>query len=155
MAVTTLSNLVLKTAQAGNVKLLVPADRIGAVLGTAIDSYPTTFLSQGHFPMPRLTEPEHRSRQVVVEPSMPPATGPASSAGSLSGVSVSHGSLPAYPSATRTGASRASCPWSRRFQRSDRSDCQSPDRHADTRNLQAKPRAGWQRTMARTTATGK
>lgn len=155
MAVTNLTNLVLKTAQVGNVTLLTPADRIGAVLGTAIGSYPTNFLSQGHFPMPRLSEPEHRSRQVVVEPSMPPAAGPASLVGSLSGVSVGHGSLRAYQSVSRAGAGRASCPWSDAIQRSVGSDCQSPDRLDDATNRDAKRLRGWQRTSARTTAAGK
>jgi hypothetical protein len=155
MAVTNLTNLVLKTAQVGNVTLLTPADRIGAVRGTAIDSYPTNFLSQGHFPMPRLSEPEHRSRQVVVESSMPPTADPASSVGSLLGVSVGHGSFAAYPRATRAGANRASCPWSDVFQRSVRSDCQSPDRLNDATNRDAKRLCGWQRITARTTAAGK
>ena len=74
----TTSNLVLKTVSVG--VTLTPADRIGS--GRAAVDNPATFLSQGQFLMPRLPDPEHRSRRQAVDSlSQPAAGGPAGPAG--------------------------------------------------------------------------
>jgi hypothetical protein len=115
MALVTLNVLVLATVQVGNVKLPTPADRIGAGL-VDFATYPTTSLSQGHIPLPRLPEPEPRSRQEVIDMQtmheMPPAGRSASSAGSSFGASASHRGLANTSFATPAGASRANQPWS-------------------------------------------
>src|SRR4051812_41713596 len=113
MVATTLNTRVLKTATVGNVKLPTSADRIGAGFVAGVDHYPTTFLSQGQFPMPRLPEPQNRSRREVVDAtSMPPSGDPAGSAGRLPGSSACRGPLAAAWRATRTDAGRASRLWS-------------------------------------------
>jgi hypothetical protein len=66
---------------------LTPADRIGS--GRAFIDQPATFLSQGQFLMPRLPDPEHRSRRQAVDfESMPADGGPAGPAGRCSSASA-------------------------------------------------------------------
>jgi hypothetical protein len=77
-------NLVSKTVPTSLV-LAVPADRIGSG-ANVIDHNPTAFLSPGHFFLPRLPEPEPRSRRTADDqPSMPPSGLPSGPAGSGSG----------------------------------------------------------------------
>jgi hypothetical protein len=153
MVATTLNTRV-KTATVGNVKLPTPADRIGAGF-VAIDFYPTTFLSQGQF-LPRLPEPERRSRREGVDAmSMPPSGGPAGLAGRCPGESACRGPLAAAWRATRAGASRVSHLWSHGHPWSVGRDCQSPDRHADRTDRGAKPEVVWHRAATRTAAAGK
>jgi hypothetical protein len=155
MRTATLNTRVLKTALVGSVKLTTPADRIGSgfVAGTGYHS--TTFLSQGQFPMPRLPEPEHRSRQEVFDAmSMPPAGDPDGPAGRLPGSSACRGPLAAAWRADRANPSRANRPWSHGHSISVGGDCQSPDRLDDRTDLKATPTAVRQ-TVARTAAAKK
>lgn len=155
MRTATLNTRVLKTALVGNAKLPTPADRIGSgfVVGTGYPS--TTFLSQGHFPTPRLPEPEPRSRQEVFDAmSMPPAGSPSGPAGRLPGSSACRGPLAAAWRANRANPSRASRPWSHGHSNSVGGDCQSPDRLDDRKDPKATPTAVRRRTAARTAAAG-
>jgi hypothetical protein len=155
MVATTLNTRVLKTATVGNVKLPTPADRIGAGFVSAVDFYPTTFLSLGQF-LPRLPEPDDRSRREVVDAmSMPPSGGPAGSAGRFPGETACRGPLAAAWRATRTHASRASRPWSHGHQCQVGRDCQSPDRHDGRTDRNAKPETVRRQAATRTAAAGK
>jgi hypothetical protein len=158
MALVTLNVLVLATVQVGNVKLPTPADRIGAGL-VDFATYPTTNLSQGQIPLPRLPEPIDRSRQEVIEMqtmhAMPPAGGPASSAGSSFGESASHRGLANTSFATPAGASRVNQPWTLDRWCDVGGDCQSPDAHGDFRGRDAKPETVRQRTVTRAAAAAK
>jgi hypothetical protein len=154
MVTTTLKTRVLKTALVGNVKLPTPADRIGSGFVVGMDHYPTTFLSQGQFPLPRLPEPEPRSRQEVFDAmSMPPAGSPSGPAGRVPGSSACRGPLAAAWRANRTNPSRANRPWSHGHSISVSGDCQSPDRLDDRKDLKATPDTVRQ-TATRTVATG-
>ncbi len=155
MVATTLNTRVLKTATVGNVKLPTPADRIGAGF-VAVDSYPTTFLSQGQFPLPRLPEPECRSRREGVDAmSMPPSGGPAGPAGRCPGESACRGPLAAAWCAARAGASRVSHLWSHGHPWPVGRDCQSPDRRDGRTDRRAVPTAVRRRAATRTAAAGK
>jgi hypothetical protein len=155
MVVTTLNTRVLKTATVGNVKLPTPADRIGAGFVSGIDHYPTTFLSQGQFPVPRLPEPEPRSRREGVDAmSMPPSGGPAGPAGRFPGRSACRAPLAAAWRASEAGTSRASRPWSLGHPCQVGRDCQSPDRRDDRTDLKATP-ATVRRAATRTAAAAK
>lgn len=151
MAVTTLKNLVLKTASV-SVKLTTPADRIGSGFPAVIDN-PATFLSQGQL-LPQLPEPEAqaRSRREVAdmrEMSMPPTGMPAGPVGSFSGTTVR------WCSAQAERANWASYPGSpTSASRLDR-DCQSHERTKDARDRDAKPHAVWHRTATPIAATAK
>ena len=164
MVATTLNNLVLKTASVGNVKLPAPADRIGSGFAADIDHPPTTILSLGQFPLPRLPEPLTRSRQVVFDVmpmSMPLAAVPAGSAGSSSGVSAATPTGRTVTATTVTTflptgrASRASYPWSSSRWCRVGGDCQSPDRHDGNQDRNAKPETGWRRMAAPAAAAAK
>jgi hypothetical protein len=162
MVTTNLTNLVLKTATTGN-KLVARADRIGSGFAVVTAHDPAAFLSPGHFPMPRLPEPEQiRPRREVTDVmSMAPAGLPVGPTGSPSGAKVCRGSglaewlIQTDPPVQPVGATRASYPGS--LVRSSRlgRDCQSPDRLRDARDRDAKPVQGWRRTAAATTATTK
>jgi hypothetical protein len=155
MRTATLKTRVLKTALVGAVKLPTPADRIGSGRVVRIDYHPTTFLSQGQFPTPRLPEPEPRSRQEVFDAmSMPPAGGPSGPAGRLPGSSACRGPLAAAWRANRTNPSRAARPWSHGLSTPVGRDCQSPDRLDDRDDLEATPATVRRRTATRTAATG-
>ena len=153
MVTTTLKTRVLKTALVGNVKLPTPADRIGSGRVVDLDYPPTTFLSQGQFPMPRLPEPEPRSRQEVFDAmSMPPAGSPSGPAGRVPGSSACRGPLAAAWRADRTNPSRANRLRSHGHSNPVGGDCQSPDRRDDRTDLKATPETV-RRTAARTAAT--
>jgi hypothetical protein len=155
MRTTTLNTRVLKTVSAGNVTLPTPADRIGAGFVVSIDYHPTTVLSQGQFPMPRLPEPEPRSRQEVFDAmSMPPAGDPSGPAGRVPGSSACRGPLAAAWRANRANSGRANRPWSHGHANSVGGDCQSPDRLDDRKDLKAIP-VTVRQTVARTAATKK
>lgn len=155
MAVQNPNAVALKTVLVGNVQLPAPADRIGSGFVAAGGHYPTTFLSRGQFPLPRLPEPDTRSRRAVVAMAMPPAAVPAGPAGSVSGATACRGPLartattPSWPGST----SRASRPWSLGLSNSVGRDCQSPDRH-DDRTDHSGPKAR-KRTATRPPAAGK
>jgi len=88
MSLTILSQLM--TASVRTAKVLTPADRIGSGVVAGID-YPTAFLSQGQFLMPRLPEPEPRSRRAVADDqSLPPNGNPNGPDGRNSGNSARH-----------------------------------------------------------------
>ena len=155
MVATTLNTRVLKTVLVGNVKLPTPADRIGTGFVAGMDHYPTTFLSQGQFPLPRLPEPESRSRQEVFDAmSMPPAGDPDGPAGRLPGSSACRGPLAAAWRADRANPSRANRPWSHGHSIPVGGDCQSPDRLDGRTDLKATPETVRQ-TVARTAAAKK
>ena len=156
MIITTLNNLVCKTASVGFPKLTTSANRIGTGFPMVIGTHSATFLSQGYIPVPRLPEPEQvlGSRQEVTV--MPLATMnstgiPTSSVGSFSGARACHHPLRMNPRTPPTtvrsaGASRTSYPGSpdRTYRLS--SDCQSPDRRLDAKDQTAKRLpAAWQR----------
>ena len=162
MVTTNLNNLVQKTVLVGN-KPAARADRIGSGFAVVTAHDPAAFLSPGHFPMPRLPEPEQtRSRREVTDVmSMAPAGMPVGPTGSPSGAKVCRGSglaewlIQTDPPVRPVGANRASYPGSLdRLCRLGR-DCQSPDRLSDSWDRDAKPRAGWRRMTATTTATAK
>ena len=154
MRTTTLKTRVLKTALVGNVKLPTPADRIGSGFAADIDN-PATVLSQGQFPMPRLPEPEPRSRQEVFDAtSMPPAGSPSGPAWRSPGSSACRGPLAAAWRADRTNPSRANRPRSHGLSNPVGGDCQSPDRLDDRTDLKATPKTV-RRTVARTAAAKK
>lgn len=156
MRTATLNIRVLKTALVGNVKLPTPADRIGSGLVNRIDYHPTTFLSLGQFPMPRLPEPEPRSRQEVVDAmSMPPAGDPDGPAGRVSGNTACRAPLAATWRANRTHPGRASCSWSHGLSSRVGCDCQSPDQRDDRKDRKAEPIAVRRRATTRTATTGK
>ena len=154
MVATTLNTRVLKTATVGNVNVPTPADRIGAGF-VAID-YPTTFLSLGQF-LPRLPEPEPRSRQEVLDAmSMPPSGDPAGPAGRTPGNTACRGPLAASRRASGARASRASRLWSHGHSCQVGRDCQSPDHRPDDRtDLKATPTAVRQQATTRAAAAGK
>ena len=156
MLATTLNTRVLKTATVGNVKLPTPADRIGAGFAGVIDHYPTTFLSLGQF-LPRLPEPEPRSRQEVVDAmSMPPSGGPAGPAGRTPGNTACRGPLAATWRASGARVSRASRLWSHGPSCQVGRDCQSPDHRLDDRtDLKASPTAVRRQATTRAAAAGK
>jgi len=172
------------TASVRTVKVQTPADRIGSGLVAGV-GYPTAFLSQGQFPMPRLPEPEPRSRRAVADDqSMPPNGNPNGPAGRLSGNSARRPSadrataLSGIVIGTRTAAparttavtakpvsgmfgcaadpGRASHPGSHpRFSSVGR-DCQSPDRLDATWDRKTDlATLGWYRTATPATAAGK
>jgi hypothetical protein len=154
MRTANLNTRVLKTVLAGNVKLPTTADRIGTGFVVGTDYHSTTFLSLGQFPMPRLPEPEPRSRQEVFDAmSMPPAGAPDGPAGRLPGSSACRGPLAAAWRANRTNPSRANRLRSHGHASSIGGDCQSPDRLDDRKDLKATLATVWQ-TVART-ATAK
>jgi hypothetical protein len=154
-----LMNLILVqlTDLVRSVKLPTPADRIGSGFMADIADYPTTSLSLGQFPLPRLSEPDHRSRQEVIDAqsmqAMPPGRGPVGRTGSVSGASACRRSLATVTWATRAKpATRkpATVLWSVDASRTNPSgprnrwcqvdrDCQSHDRHDELRGRDVKP----------------
>lgn len=133
--VTTLQNLVLKTATVGNVTLPTPADRIGS-LAVADAHPPADSLSQGQFFMPQLPTPEPYpwSRQEVSAMRyMPNAAMPTGPVGSVSGPSADRLSF----APTAKPATPACHPWSHGSPSRLGRDCQSPDRDADRRDRRA------------------
>lgn len=177
MSLVTLKNLVRKSELVSKQVLTALADRIGSGSAMPVDHPPATFLSRGHFPMPRLPEPatERGSRQVVLDAmtSMPSAGIPTGPVGSASGNLARTCPSAVKPTATRTppqavrtsqafarswrqaGGGRASYPGSERSRRGIGSDCQSPDLRLDRadRNATANPRR--HRTTTPTNAANK
>jgi hypothetical protein len=161
MVLMNLLNLVRLTALVRGVKLPTPADRIGAGFMTDLAGYPTTSLSQEQVPLLRLSEPDHRSRQEVIDvrmQAMPPGRGPVGRTGSVSGASACQRPLATTVCANRaTPATRtpvtaitAAEAWSVAASRTSLSgfrnrwcqvdrDCQSLDRHDDPRSRDVKP----------------
>ena len=157
MIITTLNNLVCKTASVGFTKLTTSANRIGTGLPMVIGTHSATFLSPGYIPVPRLPDPEQVSgsrQEVTVMPLVTMnSTGiPTSWVGSFSGTSACHHPLRMNPRTPPTavrsaGASRTSYPGSpdRSYQLSR--DCQSSDRRLDSKDQTAnRLPAAWQRT---------
>jgi len=161
MVLMNLINLVQLTDSVRGVKLQTLADRIGSGCMAGIANYPTTFLSQEQFPLLRLSEPDLRSRQEVIDvrmQAMPPGRGPVGRTGSVSGASACRRSLATSRCANRTkpatrnpataiaargprsvDASRTSQSGLRhRWCRVDR-DCQSHDQHGDRLGRDVKP----------------
>jgi len=161
MVLMNLLKLVQLTDLVRSVKLSTPADRIGAGFMADIADYRATSLSQGQFPLLRLSEPDSRSRQEVIDvrmPAMPPGRGPVGPTGSVSGASAcqrplatatwSNGAKPAarnpVTATAATGAwsvaaSRTSLSGFRnRWRQVDR-DCQSLDRRDGLRDRDVKP----------------
>jgi hypothetical protein len=162
MVLMNLINLVQLTASVRSVKLLTSADRIGSGFMADIADYPTTSLSQEQFPLLRLSEPDPRSRQEVIDAksmqAMPPGRGPVGRTGSVSGASACQRSLATTSCANRTKpatrkpvtAIPATAIWSldaswtrqsglrNRWCQVDR-DCQSHDRHDELRGRDVMP----------------
>jgi len=181
MSLTILSQLMTASVRAA--KVLTPADRIGSGLVAGVD-YPTAFLSQGQFPMPRLPEPEPRSRRAVADDqSLPPNGNSNGPDGRISGNSARHPwvncvlALGETAAVTRTAPparttavtdkpvagmpwcqadrSRASHPGSHPCLSSIGRDCQSPDRLSTERDQFASLAMGGDRTASPAAAAGK
>lgn len=158
-------NRVLKTVLVGSVKPTASADRVGSGTNGTIDTL-ASFLSLGLFLLPRLSEPEPRSRMEVADPmSMPPneiehgqpesVSGPTARRCSgetrLSAIrgpfALARTSPTARPTATPAVAlwqpgttSQDRYPGSHhRLSQFDR-DCQSPDWFSNDRDSMAKPK---------------
>lgn len=161
MVLMNLINLVQLTDSVRSNKLSTLADRIGSGFVADNADYPTTSLSQEQFPLLRLSEPDPRSRQEVIDvrmPAMPPGRGPVGRTGSVSGASACRRSLATRLCATRTKpatrtpvtAIAARGPRSVDASRTRQSglrhrwcsvdrDCQSLDLHGDLRGRDVKP----------------
>ena len=177
-------NRVLKTVLVGFVKPTASADRVGSGSNVAVDIVsPAIFLSLGQFLMPRLSEPEPRSRQEVADAmSMPPngigygtpesVSGPSARRSSVSTRVIAvicdetrlARSLPtartaALPAANfwPTGStSRDRHPGSYQRLRQIGRDCQSPDWTNDDRDPKATlQKQGGYRVTTQTPAAGK
>ncbi len=168
--------LVQQTELVRGVKLPTPAVRIGLGFMADIAAYPTTSLSQEQFPLLRLSEPDPRSRQEVIDAkqmqAMPPGWAPVGRTGSVSGASACRRSLAPQAWATRTEpatrkpatvTAAADC-WSveasrtnpsgfrNRWRRVDR-DCQSHDQRGDLRDRDVKPATARHRETSPDAAT--
>ena len=150
--VTTLKNLVTKTATVRSAKLPTPADRIG--LGLVVATYPASVLSPGQFPTPQRLDSESNPGGLRQElsaesmrehgPAMATARPPAGSAGRDCSGSSAHRWPRSFTAIKRQAAigrlaslsaaamSRASFP-AAAIVRERIGDCQSPDRRDDRR----------------------